>query len=58
MPPIWPWTEEDRQNLRALYPEAPKKHILAKIRHHSWHAIQKEASRLKIKRVVRDEMEY
>lgn len=57
MPPIWPWTEEDRQKLKDLYPQAPKKYILSKIKHRSWHAIQKEASRLKIKRIVRDHNE-
>lgn len=55
MPPIWPWTSEDRQVLKELYPQAPQKYILKKIKHRTWHAIQKEASRLGIKREIRED---
>jgi hypothetical protein len=52
--PVFRWTEEDREIIRRLYPKDPKHTILAVLSWHTWHAIQKEASRLKIKRKVRD----
>ena len=48
------WSEEDREILKKLYPIANKKEILSalnnKYRKKTWIAIQKEASRLNIKR--------
>lgn len=52
MPPIWHWTEEDYALVKELYPSATKEEILSKIKHHSWAAIQKVASKLKIRRNV------
>lgn len=50
------WSDEDREILKKLYPSAEKKEILQalnlKTRTKTWSAIQKEASRLKIKREV------
>jgi hypothetical protein len=50
MSPFWHWLKEDHALLKELYPSAPKEFILSKIKNHSWTAIQKEASRLRIKR--------
>lgn len=48
------WSDDDREILKKLYPEAPKEEILkalnSECRKKTWPAIQKEASRLKIKR--------
>jgi transcriptional regulator with XRE-family HTH domain len=52
--PTYSWTEEDRRIVRNLYPSAPKTDILSKLKHRTWHSIQKEASRQKIKRDIRD----
>jgi len=50
------WSEEDREILKKLYPVATKSEILkslnGKYRKKTWSAIQKEASRMKIKRKV------
>lgn len=62
MPPRmvnWKWTEEQREILRKLYPTGLKEDIIKAISIHaveneppkSWHSIQKEASRLGIKRI-------
>ena len=51
------WSDEDRQILIKLYPSATKEKILEtlnkKFKTKTWSAIQKEASRLKIKRKVK-----
>lgn len=52
--PIYAWTDEDRKVITTLYPYAPKSEILAKLKHRTWNAIQKEASRTGIKRIVAD----
>jgi predicted transcriptional regulator len=48
------WSDEDREILKKLYPKATKEEILKALnneyRQKTWTAIQKEASRLKIKR--------
>ena len=48
------WSDEDREILKKLYPEATKEELLkalnSEYRKKTWTAIQKEASRLKIKR--------
>jgi len=48
------WSDEDRELLKKLYPDANKKEILealnTKYHKKTWVAIQKEASRLQIKR--------
>ena len=48
------WSDEDKETLKKLYPEATKEEILkalnSEYKKKSWQAIQKEASRLKIKR--------
>lgn len=51
----WPWTEEDRAIIKKLYPYRSKSDILLSLKHRTWHAIQKEASRLGIKRIFKDE---
>ena len=52
------WSDEDRELLRKLYPTESKKEILkalnSKYRKKTWLAIQKEASRLSIKREVKN----
>lgn len=51
------WSDEDRKILKELYPAAEKKDILkalnSKNRKKTWMAIQKEASRLEIKREIK-----
>ena len=50
------WSEEDREILKKLYPSADKKEILSALnseyRKKTCTAIQKEASRMSIKRLV------
>jgi hypothetical protein len=50
------WSDEDRKILKQLYPTADKKEILSVLnseyRKKTWIAIQKEASRMGIKRIV------
>jgi hypothetical protein len=50
------WSEEDREILKKLYPSFDKKEILSALnseyRKKTWAAIQKEASRMGIKRLV------
>ena len=50
------WSEDDREILKKLYPSADKKEILSALnneyRKKTWTAIQKEASRMGIKRLV------
>lgn len=53
--PIYAWTDDDRKVITNLYPYAPKSEILAKLKHRTWNAIQKEASRTGIKRIVADD---
>src|SRR4030042_6014360 len=52
------WSEEDREILKKLYPTATKEELLKALngeyKHKTWVAIQKEASRLKIKREVQN----
>jgi transcriptional regulator with XRE-family HTH domain len=52
--PVYAWTDDDREVIKKLYPYAPKKSILTKLKHRTWSAIQKEASRIGIKRIVSD----
>ena len=50
------WSDEDREILKKLYPSADKKEILfalnSEYRKKTWAAIQKEASRMGIRRLV------
>ena len=52
------WSDEDREILKKLYPVATKEELLkalnSEYRKKTWTAIQKEASRLKIKREVQN----
>jgi DNA invertase Pin-like site-specific DNA recombinase len=45
------WTEEDRDVIRTLYPDAEKEMILVQLPHKSWAAIRKEAIGLGIQRI-------
>lgn len=51
------WSDEDRETLKNLYPIATKEELLKALngdyKQKTWTAIQKEASRLKIKRDVK-----
>lgn len=51
------WSDEDREILKKLYPDATKEEILkalnSEYKKKTWQAIQKEASRLKIKRDIK-----
>ena len=48
------WTDEDHENLKKMYPTSPQDQILNVLQHRTWHSIQKEASRLKIKREINE----
>jgi hypothetical protein len=47
------WKEEEHKLLKELYPKESKEVILATLKNHSWAAIQKKASKLKLKRHVK-----
>jgi hypothetical protein len=47
---MFQWTDEEIATLKELYPYASKEEILSRITHRKWHPIQKQASRLGIKR--------
>ena|SRR4030042_2016700 len=51
------WSDEDRKILKQLYPTATKEELLKALngeyKRKTWTAIQKEASRLKIKRDIK-----
>ena len=46
---IW-WSEKEREFLKKLYTNSSKDEILKALKNKTWYAIQKEASRLGIKR--------
>jgi len=48
---IW-WSEKERNLLKNLYPESAKDNIIKALKNKTWYAIQKEASRLGIKRTT------